>query len=107
MKLAIILSTNNAEKNWNSFRLGNFALKKGDQVSVFLIGEGVEYEKNSSDQFNIADQVQQFLSSGMGKIIACETCLTLRHQAGSKECPAGGITDLYELIATYDKVITF
>lgn len=107
MKLAIILSTNDAEKNWNAFRLANLALKKEDEVSVFLIGEGVEYEKNSSDQFNIADQVQQFLSSGKGKIIACETCLTFRQQAVSKECPAGGIADLYELIATYDKVITF
>lgn len=107
IKLAIILSTNNAEKNWNAFRLGNLALKKGDEVSVFLIGEGVEYESTSSEQFNVNDQVQKFLSSGKVRIIACETCMTMRHQAENETCPAGGIADLYNLIATYDKVITF
>lgn len=107
MKLVIILSTNNTEKNWNAFRLGNLALKKGDEVSVFLIGEGVEYETNSSNQFDVKAQVQKFLSSEKGKIIACETCMTLRSQVESKECPAGGIADLYNLIATYDKVVTF
>ncbi len=107
MKFAIILSTNNSEKNWNAFRLGNLALKKGDEVSVFLIGEGVEYELNSSPKFNVKDQVQKFLSVGKGKIIACETCLISRNQAESKECPAGGIADLYSIIATHHKVITF
>lgn len=107
MKLAIILSTNNVEKNWNAFRLGNLALKKGDDVSVFLIGEGVEYEATSSDQFNIKDQVQKFLSSDKGKVLACETCMILRHQTESETCTAGGIADLYNLISTFDKVITF
>lgn len=67
MKLTIILLTNNAEKNWNAFRLGNLTLKKGDEVSVFLIGEGVEYEANSSDQFDVKTQVQKFLSFGLEK----------------------------------------
>lgn len=107
MKLAIILSTNNAEKNWNAFRLANLALKKEDEVSVFLIGEGVEYESTSSEQFNVKDQVQKFLASGKGRIIACETCMTLRRQAESETCPVGGIADLYSLVATNDKVITF
>ena len=48
MKLAIILSTNNTETNWNALRLANIALSKGDIVTIFLLGEGVEYEKNSS-----------------------------------------------------------
>ncbi len=107
MKLAIILSTNNAEKNWNALRLANLALKKEDEVSIFLIGEGVEYESNSSDQFNIKGQVKKFLSYEQSRIIACETCMITRHQVDSKACPAGGIADLYRLIAVYDKVITF
>lgn len=49
MKLAIILSTKNVETNWNAFRLGNLALENGDSVSIFLIGEGVEYLKFSND----------------------------------------------------------
>ena len=63
MKLAIVLSTNNAETNWNAFRLANLALAKGDMVSVFLTGEGVEYEQSSSSQFNIQEQVETFLGS--------------------------------------------
>ncbi|MCR4263321.1 MAG: DsrE family protein [Candidatus Roizmanbacteria bacterium] len=106
MKLAIILSTKHAETNWNALRLANLALGKGDSVSAFLIGEGVEYEKLSSSQFDIQKQVERFLESD-GKIIACETCMNIRNQKDSKECPVGGIEDLYNLIAESDKVITF
>jgi len=106
MKLIIILSTNQAETNWNAFRLANLALSKGDTVSVFLLGEGVEYGKHSSDQFDITQQVQKFLESD-GKIVACGTCLAIRKQGSSKECPEGGIEDLYKLITDSDKILTF
>ena len=43
MKLAIVLSSNVSETNWNVFRLANVALSNGDVVSVFLLGKGVEY----------------------------------------------------------------
>ena len=107
MKLAIILSTNNAETNWNVFRLANLAISKGDRVSVFLLGEGVEYGQVSSSQFNVKEQVEKFLSSENAQIIACGTCLAIRKQGSSKECPEGGIEDLYNLIAENDKVLTF
>ncbi len=106
MKIAIILSSTHVETNWNALRLANLALGKGDTVSVFLIGEGVEYGKYTSTQFNINKQVEKFLESG-GKIIACGTCMAIRKQKSSQECPAGGIEDLYNLIADYEKVITF
>jgi len=106
MKLALILSSSAAETNWNAFRLANLALSKGDDVSVFLVGEGVEYGKNTSTQFDITKQAQKFLESG-GKIIACGTCMAIREQKSGKECPAGGIEDLYNLIADSDKVVTF
>jgi len=67
MKFTIILSTISAETNWNAFRLANLALSKGDVISAFLIGEGVEYGKNTSTQFDITQQVQKFLESD-GKI---------------------------------------
>ena len=107
MKFAIVLSTNKAETNWNALRLGNFALKKGDIVSMFLTGEGVEYDKDTSTQFNIKEQVNLFLESSNAKIIACETCMNLREKKDSRECPIGGIEDLYNLIAESDKVVTF
>ncbi|HAU99088.1 MAG: hypothetical protein UX85_C0009G0014 [Candidatus Beckwithbacteria bacterium GW2011_GWB1_47_15] len=106
MKLIIILSTNQAETNWNAFRLANLALSKGDTVSVFLLGEGVEYGKHSSDQFDITQQVQKFLESN-GQIVACGTCMAIRKQGSSKECPEGGIEDLYKLITDSDKILTF
>lgn len=107
MKLAIILSTNNAETNWNAFRLGNLALKNGDNVSIFLIGEGVEYLKYRSGKFNIQKQVDLFFESGKGKILACETCMVLRHQESNKTCPVSGMRELYNLIKESDKVVTF
>ncbi len=106
MKLTIILSTNNAEKNWNALRLANLALSKNDTVSVFLVGESVEYTKNSSDRFDIKKQVEKFFKSG-GKIIACGTCLSLRKQENSKECPVGNLEDWYRIVAENDKVLTF
>ena len=65
MKLALILSSSAAETNWNAFRLANLALSKGDDVSVFLVGEGVEYGKNTSTQFDITKQAQKFLESSL------------------------------------------
>lgn len=107
MKLAIILSTNNAEKNWNAFRLGNLALKNGDNVSIFLIGEGVEYLKFSNEKFDIQKHVDAFLESGKGEILACETCMVLRNQKGDKTCPVSGMKELYNLIKESDKIVTF
>lgn len=107
MKLAIILSTHHAETNWNAFRLANEAISKGDLVSVFLTGEGVEYAQNGSDKFDINKQVQKFLQSPNATIIACGTCMAIRKQDGSKECPEGGIEDLHKIITDNDKVVTF
>ena len=107
MKLGIILSGNNAEKNWNALRLGNFALKNGDNVRIFLIGEGVEYFKFSGGKFDIQKQVNTFLESEKGEILACESCMALRHQKGNKTCPVSGMKELFNLIKESDKVVTF
>ncbi len=107
MKLAIILSTHTAETNWNAFRLANLSLKNGDTVTVFLAGEAVEYLKHQTDKFNIQHQVDLFLESGNGKILACETCMVFRHQESDKTCPISGMKELYALIKESDKVVTF
>jgi uncharacterized protein involved in oxidation of intracellular sulfur len=41
-------------------RLANVAVKKGDEVSVFMLGKGVLYEISSNDQFSVIEQVNQF-----------------------------------------------
>ena len=107
MKLTFILSSTHAETNWNAFRLANLALKKGDEVRIFLLGEGVEYDKFSSETFNIKEQFETFLQSEKAKIIACGTCMKLRQQESTEACPMGGIEDLYNLVIESDKIITF
>jgi len=98
MKLAIIISTDNAETNWNALRLANLAIKQKDEVKIFLLGQGVEYESGNSDKFNIQGQVEEFLLSDKAQILACGTCLKLREQATTKTCPIGTLKNLYSLI---------
>lgn len=107
MKLSIILSTKNIETNWNALRLANLALKKGDEVKIFLLGEAVEYDKGTNEKFNVKQQVDAFLLSERAEIIACGTCMKLRQQQSTQSCPMGGLEDLYTLVTTSDKVLTF
>ena len=44
MKLGIITSQAEPEAVFNALRLGSFAAKEGDQVGVFLLGSGVQYD---------------------------------------------------------------
>ena len=76
-------------------------------MTIFLTGEGVEYGQMSSPQFNVKEQAGRFLQSDKAKIVACGTCMAIRKQGSSKECPEGGIEDLYSLVADSDRVISF
>jgi len=107
MKLGIVISTSKSETNWNAFRLANFALKQGDEVKIFLIGEGVEYEAGSSKKFNIHEQTTEFLKSDKARILACGTCLKLRKQKATNACPMNTIKDLHALVRKCDKILTF
>jgi len=60
MKALFIISTDDAETTYNAMRLANIAVKKGDEVSVFMLGRGVLFEKASNDQFNVMEQINQF-----------------------------------------------
>lgn len=106
MKIGIIISTNDAETCWNVFRFANFSLNNKDEVNIFLIGKGVEYEQISNEQFNIIEQAEKLLSSG-GKIFACGTCLKQRNSAGSNLCPLSTMKDMYKIVSESDKILTF
>lgn len=106
MKLGIIIYSSDPETVWNAFRLGNFAGKAGDEVRVFLLGKGVECESIDTAKFKVSGEMKQFVDSG-GKILACGTCLKIRHRSGSAICPLSSMQDLYGLIKTSDKVISF
>jgi len=60
MKVLFIISTDDAETSYNAMRLANVAVEKEDEVSVFMLGKGVLYEKSSNDQFNVVEQVRKF-----------------------------------------------
>ena len=106
MKIGIVISGNDAETCWNAFRFANFCLGQKDEVKVFLIGKGVEYQQASTAKFNAVEQAEKFLSSS-GRILACGTCIKSRSQQESPMCPLSSMKDLYEIIKESDKIVTF
>jgi uncharacterized protein involved in oxidation of intracellular sulfur len=106
MKIGMVIYSNDAETVWNAFRLGNFALKEGDTVKVFLLAKGVESESLDTEQFKVTEQMASFVEKG-GHILACGTCLKIRQSEGSEMCPLSTMKDLYEIVTQSDRVITF
>ena len=105
MKLGIILNTNNPETIWNALRLGNEALSSGNEASMFLLGDSVEIQNIKDETFDVAEALKKFLNGG-GNLSACGTCLEFRHQEASV-CPISTMSELVEMIADSDKVVTF
>ena len=106
MKLGIVIYSTDAETVWNAFRLGVFALKQGDAVNVFLLAKGVECESLDTDQFPVTAQMKDLIASG-GDILACGSCLKIRHSEGTELCPLSTMKDLYEIIRDSDRVVSF
>jgi len=106
MRLGIVIYSTDAETVWNAFRLGVFSLKQGDAVRAFLLASGVECESLVTDNFKVTAQMQDFVNNG-GAILACGTCLKIRHSEGSELCPLSTMKDLYEIIRDSDRVISF
>ena len=106
MKLGVVISSNDAETCWNALRYANFSIGQKDEVKIFLIGKGVEYEKIGTPKYNTVEQAGKFLQAG-GKIYACGTCIKSREQKESNLCPFSSMKDLYEIVKESDRVVTF
>ena len=106
MKIGVIISSNDAETCWNALRYANFAIAQKDEVKVFFMGKGVEYQKVGTDKFNTVEQADKLLKSG-GKIYACGTCIKSREQESSDMCPISTMKDMHEIVRESDKVVTF
>jgi len=106
MKIGIIISSNDVETCWNAIRYANFALGQKDEVKIFFMGKGVEYQKISTDKFNTVEQAEKFMQSG-GKIYACGSCIKSREQEGSDMCPISTMKDMYDIVKESEKVVTF
>ncbi len=105
MKLGIILNTNDPETAWNTLRLGNTALKAGHEVSIFLMGSGVEIENIKDVAYDVSGTLSSFLNNS-GKLLACGTCLKSRQIEGGI-CPVSNMAQLVQLIADSDKIVSF
>ena len=105
MKLGIILNSHDPETAWNALRLGNTALGAGHEVSIFLMGAGVEVEEIKNEKFNVTEVLKKFVDS-KGDLLACGTCLKVRQQDAGV-CPVSTMAQLTQLIADSDKVVTF
>lgn len=104
MKLGIILNTKDPETAWNALRMGNEALNTGNEVSLFLLGSGVEIEMINDKTFDVAKLLDKFVKDG-GKLMACGTCLSVRHQK-ARVCPISTMSGLVEMISHSDKVVS-
>ncbi|MBF0529778.1 MAG: DsrE family protein [Deltaproteobacteria bacterium] len=60
MKVLFIIKTDDGETIYNAMRLANVGLKKGDEVSVFMLGKGVMFEQSGSANFDVMGQINQF-----------------------------------------------
>ena len=60
MKMLFIITTSDGETIYNAMRLANVGMKKGDEISVFMLGKGVLFEQASTEQFNVMEQINQF-----------------------------------------------
>ena len=60
MNVLFIISTDDAETAYNAMRLANVAVKKDNDVSVFMLGKGVLFEQISNEEFNVMEQIDQF-----------------------------------------------
>jgi len=106
MKVGIVIYSNDSETVWNAFRFANFSLSMGDEVKVFLLGNGVESESLDTDKVKVTEQLQTF-TSRMGKIFACGVCLKFHQLKAPEMFTVSTMKDLYEIIKESDKVVTF
>ncbi|MCJ7600414.1 MAG: hypothetical protein MUO63_02805 [Desulfobulbaceae bacterium] len=60
MNMLFIIQTDDGETIYNAMRLANVGVKKGDHISVFMLGKGVLFEKSGTEQFNVMEQINQF-----------------------------------------------
>ncbi len=106
MKLGIVLSTNDPEEVWNTFRFGNVALKENHVVRIFLVNKGVEAEDIKSDKFPVKEELSSFIEH-KGELFACGTCMKARMKENSNFCPVATMKDLLDIVSWADKLLTF
>lgn len=104
--IGIVLYSNDVETIYNAMRLAIYSQEWDNQVSIFLLGKGVELEGLVQENADIKAQVESFVELG-GTIMGCQTCFQSRKQSESKICKVSCIQDLYDLVKKNQIVLTF
>jgi uncharacterized protein involved in oxidation of intracellular sulfur len=60
MKILFIITTDDGETIYNAMRLANVGVEKGDEVSVFMLGKGVLFERSGTEQFDVMGEMSRF-----------------------------------------------
>ncbi len=60
MNVLFIITTDECETVYNAMRLANTGVEKGDDVSVFMLGRGVLFEKCEGSEFNVIGEMNKF-----------------------------------------------
>jgi uncharacterized protein involved in oxidation of intracellular sulfur len=105
MKLGMIITQSDPETVFNALRLALYSLQQGDEVRIFLLGQGVEIDRIEDPRFDVKGQAQKVLDAG-GQFLACGTCLKLRQSDGSEICPLSTLKDHYEIVRDSDRLVT-
>ena len=59
-RMMLVITTDDPETVYNAMRLANTGVGKGDDVSVFMLGRGVLFERASTPEFDVMGQINQF-----------------------------------------------
>ena len=111
MKIAIIIDSNESETVWNALRFAVTSLIYDNEVTVFLLGKGVEAPTLSTLKFDITEQIMLFRENG-GIMIGCGVCCETRKETmptliEELNCELGSMQQLYVITIEADKVLTF
>ena len=60
MKVLFIIATDDGETIYNAMRMANIGVEKGDEVSVFMLGKGVLFERSGNREYDVMGQMEKF-----------------------------------------------
>ena len=60
MKVLFIIATDDGETIYNAMRMANIGVEKGDEVSVFMSGKGVLFERSGNREYDVMGQMEKF-----------------------------------------------
>jgi sulfur relay (sulfurtransferase) complex TusBCD TusD component (DsrE family) len=111
MKFLIIVYSRDPETIWNAFRFASTTMAYDNEVTVFLLGSGVEAPTLGTIKFDIREQIEIFREQG-GGMIGCGVCCEIRSDVipgleTELNCELGSMQQLYALSAEADKILTF